>query len=247
MLTLEILENAEVALDPATSLLLRQFKELGVCLAEDDLGAGHSSLRRLRELPFDWIKIDRHIVRLLDTDNWEVLHFIYQLTRLGHSLCKAVVVEGVETADLVEAVRILGVDAAQGYGIARPMAGAQLAEWIGSDVACPRGQPATALGRLARLLIVEERLHLTQADHDRRDLACESVCDVAPALAGSARSAAASCLSCQLHRFRVDLDRIFPGDASCRVEKDALLHAASRHGLASHHYRQARRRLATRA
>jgi hypothetical protein len=65
---------------------MRKFKALGVQLAEDDLGAGYSSLTRLRQFPFDWIKLDRGIVRLADGDKTEALRFIFLLTRLGHGL-----------------------------------------------------------------------------------------------------------------------------------------------------------------
>jgi len=164
VLTLEILETGELPSGADTSEQLTRFAALGVRLAEDDLGSGHSSLNRLRELPFDSIKIDRSIVMSSGHDASDVLRFVYQLTRLGHTLGKSVVVEGVESTDMLEAAAILGVDIAQGYAIARPMPAAQVTDWIQSgcqpDLA-DLSRPQSALGKLAALLIWEERLHLT--------------------------------------------------------------------------------------
>lgn len=161
MLTLEILETDEIPAGIDVAAELARYKALGVDLAEDDLGAGHSSLMRLRELPFDSIKIDRSLVTLDDRNSADVLHFIYQLTRLGHSLGKSVVVEGVEDEDLLEAIAILGADAAQGYVIARPMPGSDVAQWIARHPtrAAPV-RPRNILSQMARLLIWEECLYL---------------------------------------------------------------------------------------
>jgi EAL domain-containing protein (putative c-di-GMP-specific phosphodiesterase class I) len=161
MLTLEILETDALPSGMDLSLELAKFKALGVILAEDDLGSGHSSLNRLRSLPFDWVKIDRGIVSHVDQDPSNVLHFIYHLTRLGHSLGKSVIVEGVEGAELLEAIVILGADAAQGYGIARPMPAQQMIAWLGNQPRLPDPHnPKSPLGKLAQLLIWEESRHL---------------------------------------------------------------------------------------
>lgn len=161
-LTLELLETEEIS--PGVDLLaaLDAYKKLGVCLAEDDLGSGYSTLTRLREMPFDFIKIDRSIVRQADKDPYNTLRFIYQLTRLGHSLGKQVIVEGVEDPALLEAVALLGPNYVQGYAIARPMPAAQFADWLGQwyyEAPLPRISN-DALSRLAEALIWEEGLHV---------------------------------------------------------------------------------------
>ncbi|CAB3782163.1 hypothetical protein LMG28138_01454 [Pararobbsia alpina] len=90
-----------------------------------------------------------------------MLHFIYHLTRLGHSLGKSVFVEGIEGAELLEAIAILGADAAQGYGIARPMPAQEMVAWPGKQPGLPDPQnPKSPLGKLARMLIWEECRHL---------------------------------------------------------------------------------------
>ena len=140
---------------------LDRYLELGVSLAEDDLGSGHSSLKRMRELPFDAVKIDRSLVVIGDENSADVLHFIYQLTRLGHSLGKSVIVEGVEDEDLLEAVTILGADAIQGYVLTPPLPAGEITAWLAAHPIYPEPpHKHGVLGQMARLLIWEECLYL---------------------------------------------------------------------------------------
>jgi len=176
-LTLEVLETEAFSLNEGQRSILAKFRALGVLLAQDDLGSGHSGLARLRELPFDWIKIDREIAHLDGDTALDALRVVYQVTRLGHSLGKLVLAEGVDSADLLAALAILGVDGAQGYVIARPMPAAQLPGWIAGaqahDAREVAGAPAgeSVLARLARLVVWEERvLMIAGAPGAARDL-----------------------------------------------------------------------------
>jgi EAL domain-containing protein (putative c-di-GMP-specific phosphodiesterase class I) len=165
-LTLEIVETDAFPLGVDVLRELTKFKGLGIKLAEDDLGSGYSSLNRLREVPFDLVKIDRQISNLAGHDASDALRFIYQLIRLGHALGKTVVVEGIEEAGILEAVAILGADIAQGYAIAHPMPGEQVAKWLGTQSNSPDCRhPDTPLGKLASRLISEERLPPHQLSH----------------------------------------------------------------------------------
>ncbi|POR47920.1 EAL domain-containing protein (putative c-di-GMP-specific phosphodiesterase class I) [Paraburkholderia eburnea] len=163
-LTLEVLENEALSLNQGQRAILAKFRALGVLLAQDDLGSGHSGLARLRELPFDWIKIDREIAHLGGVTTLDALRVVYQVTRLGHSLGKLVLAEGVDAADLLEALAILGVDGAQGYVIARPMPADELAVWIGGTArVSDAGAAASVLARLARFIVWEERVRMIAA------------------------------------------------------------------------------------
>ncbi len=158
-LTLEVLENQVVSLTYGRYALLDKFQALGVKLAQDDLGAGHSGLSRLRELPLDWIKIDRGMTQSVGDDPVPTLRFIYYLTRMGHALGKRVVAEGVESPDWLAAFAILRIDAVQGYVIAKPMAAAALPAWLqqrgATQLAAP---PFGTLSRLAIQLVWADRL-----------------------------------------------------------------------------------------
>lgn len=161
ILTLEILETDDMSVGIDAVAALDRYLELGVSLAEDDLGSGHSSLKRMRELPFDAVKIDRSLVVIGDENSADVLHFIYQLTRLGHSLGKSVIVEGVEDEDLLEAVTILGADAIQGYVLTPPLPAGEITAWLAAHPIYPEPpHKHGVLGQMARLLIWEECLYL---------------------------------------------------------------------------------------
>lgn len=245
-LTLEILETDAFPPDLDVCLELARFKALGVVLAEDDLGAGHSSLARLHELPFDWIKIDLGIVNLAGRNTANVLSFIYQMTRLGHSLGRFVIVEGVEDTALLEAIVILGADAVQGHAIGRPMPAQHLEAWMRSrsglpDLRCPQ----SALGKLANLLIWEERLHLISRDPPAFDRLAEIVKTAAACPAGRATqpSLESCCQGCPLSRFFIDMEFAPMSLAPDIKTRQALLEAAVTHGPHSEAYRLARQRL----
>lgn len=159
-LTLEVLETDDLPVSHGEHAILNRFKALGVVLAQDDLGSGYSGLARLRQLPFDLIKIDRDMVKMNDGDSIDVLRFIYQLTRLGHSMGKRVVAEGIESKELIDALGTIGVDLVQGYAVARPMPADEVLDWTKTYV-FPHGSSGGAtLLQLARLLVWEERLAL---------------------------------------------------------------------------------------
>ncbi|WP_322031428.1 EAL domain-containing protein [Paraburkholderia sp. J76] len=211
-LTLEVLENEALSLSQGQRAILAKFRELGVLLAQDDLGAGHSGLTRLRELPFDWIKLDREMVQVSGDGALDTLRVIYQLTRLGHSLGRLVLAEGVDTLDLLHALAILGVDGAQGYGIAKPMEGARLIEWLDTTPAFAAASPSRAgtespLARLARFLIWEERMRMIAA-------APEATHELLRALTGEAGEGG----SAPLARSLAGLGDILPAGA----QRDAL-------------------------
>ncbi len=166
-LLLEILESpigtehAALLGDPG----MQSLQALGVRLVEDDLGAGYSSLIRLRQWPFDRIKIDQAIVLQVRQDPLGTLRFIRQLVRIGHELRLEVVVEGLESAGLIEAAMILGADFGQGYALARPMPLDAVHAWLAQhEYHGDRAAPRTALGALAGELRWEEQFTSLPAD-----------------------------------------------------------------------------------
>lgn len=246
-LTLEVLESHAIGDAAQASSLFQQFSQLGVMMAEDDLGSGHSSLARLRELDFHWVKIDRSIVNMTGGDEMDVLQFVHQLTRLGHGLGKSVIVEGVEDASLVEAIRILGADAAQGYGIARPMPPHAILECL-STQAIPSeiAESASALPRLARLLLIEDRLQACGRQYSTMPSTRPGRhCVVTGTQQDGAASASHRCSTCERKRLTEDIDALYPGAATHDDSTRNLIDMALRHGVHSKPYRQARQRLTT--
>ncbi len=149
-LELEVLEDEEFHDLETARTTLQALAELGVRLVMDDLGAGYSSLLRLRSLPFSTVKIDQGLVREIARDPERVIDFISGLVRLAKSLKLRVIVEGLESAELVEVASLLGADEGQGYALSVPLPAQALADWLERfHWMVPHDNPVTPLGMLA--------------------------------------------------------------------------------------------------
>jgi len=149
-LHLELLESSEFHEPQAPDAAVRALSALGLRLEMDDLGSGYSSLLRLRNLPFHTVKIDQGLVREAEKEPRRVIGFIGSLIRLAHTLELDVVVEGLESAGLVEIATILGADQGQGYALSPPLRADELAEFVSQPVQrVDPAQPQTVLGALA--------------------------------------------------------------------------------------------------
>ncbi|HEY1752455.1 MAG TPA: GGDEF domain-containing phosphodiesterase [Caulobacteraceae bacterium] len=93
---------------------------IGVTVAIDDFGAGASSLGDLKTLPFSKLKIDRAFVTDV-SEKHDSQAVCAALIELGRRLDIAVLAEGVETREEVEALRVLGCSLFQGFFFARPL------------------------------------------------------------------------------------------------------------------------------
>ncbi len=129
-LVLEITEHAAVESYARLRDTLKLARELGLRLAIDDAGAGYASLKHVIELEPDIIKIDRSLVDGVADDRARrsvVSAFVLLALDQGSS----VVAEGVEREVDLDAIRDLGVDAAQGYLLARPTVDrSELRSWL---------------------------------------------------------------------------------------------------------------------
>jgi len=129
MLTLEITESSLLIDAPRARATIDELHEIGVALSIDDFGTGYSSLSYLRRLPVGELKIDQSFVAnvLLDEQD-EVI--VRSTIDLGHNLGLVVVAEGVENNEVLERLRELGCDIAQGYCISRPLAPVHFLSWL---------------------------------------------------------------------------------------------------------------------
>jgi EAL domain-containing protein (putative c-di-GMP-specific phosphodiesterase class I) len=101
----------------------------GYLVAIDDVGPAVPRLTPLLDLPFTGIKLDMSQVRQLH-DNQEVRAFLARTNDAAHARGMAVVAEGVETVELWRALKAMGVDAAQGFLVARPLPVAAVPIWL---------------------------------------------------------------------------------------------------------------------
>lgn len=104
-------------------------RRVGVHVAVDDFGTGHSSLARLLDLPVDHLKLDRSF---LTGSSRRAASAIGALLGLSQGLGAKVTVEGVETEEQRTLLARLGVPSAQGYHLGRPGPGEALFERVGA-------------------------------------------------------------------------------------------------------------------
>jgi diguanylate cyclase len=130
--------------------ILRQLKAMGISVAMDDFGTGHSSLATLHAFPFDKIKLDQSFVKRLP-DDAAAAAIVRTVLALGVSLDMPVLAEGIETASQWEFLAREGCAKGQGYHFAKPVGLAQLpaaieaaSRLIRSDVAVLTEAPPIA-------------------------------------------------------------------------------------------------------
>ena len=127
--TLEVLESTALDDMQRARQVISACRELGVKVALDDFGTGFSSLTYLQALPIDLIKIDQSFVRnmLSDPDDLAIVESVIFLSQRFN---RPVLAEGVETMAHAEALKAMGCDFIQGYGVARPMPAEQVMPWL---------------------------------------------------------------------------------------------------------------------
>ena len=115
----EITETAAIASFSQANRFIQALKELGCKFALDDFGTGLSSFGYLKHFPVDFLKIDGSFVK-------EILHdpidreMVRSINEIGHLTHKQTIAEFAENAEIINMLRSLGVDYAQGYGVSQP-------------------------------------------------------------------------------------------------------------------------------
>ena len=128
-LTLELTEDILMSDIRGAVETLSALRRLGVRLAVDDFGTGYSSLSHLSRLPIDSLKIDRSFVHRLKRNSADAA-VVAAIVQLGSTLRKAVVAEGIETADQMEQLRELGCEMGQGFHLSTPLSEEAAGKWL---------------------------------------------------------------------------------------------------------------------
>ena len=115
----EITETTAVASLTKATQFMTALRGHGCRFALDDFGVGVSSFTYLKHLPVDYVKIDGSFIKdmLDDPVNRAMVEAIH---RIGHIMGKKTIAESVERREMLKALRAIGVDYAQGFGIAAP-------------------------------------------------------------------------------------------------------------------------------
>ncbi len=118
-LVVEITERQFLQDTAEAKQVLAPFIELGLRLAIDDFGAGHSSLHYLAELPVEFLKIEGSLIRRM-TGERRVRDVVQGIQSLATDLGVITVAEGVEDQATLDLLREIGIDWGQGYLFGRP-------------------------------------------------------------------------------------------------------------------------------
>ena len=116
----EINEDVLVGRDGCARAEIERLHQVGVPIALDDFGTGFASLRHLRDLPVDIVKIDKSFVHAIADDSADRA-IVSNVIELSHRLGKSVTAEGVETPVQASVLEALGCDRIQGFLIAHAL------------------------------------------------------------------------------------------------------------------------------
>jgi EAL domain-containing protein (putative c-di-GMP-specific phosphodiesterase class I)/GGDEF domain-containing protein len=119
-----IVESVDDARDRLAAL-----RRMGVRIAIDDFGVGHSSLSQIRRLPFDCMKLDRALVADLYVD-LGAQGVTAAIIAMARALKIRSVAEGIEDADTLAMLRALGCDEIQGHYVSPPLQVADFEAWL---------------------------------------------------------------------------------------------------------------------
>ena len=115
---LEVTETAELGDTKTASDSLKKLKEKGIKIALDDFGAGYSSLRYLKDLPVDVVKLDKMFTGdIQDPVTGKLTSFVVEVC---NTLSMEMIGEGIETEEQKQALMEIGCQIGQGFLMHKP-------------------------------------------------------------------------------------------------------------------------------
>ncbi len=133
LLQLEMTESVAAADPKLTITVLSHLKHMGIGVILDDFGTGMTSLRGLRQFPVDALKIDRSLVREMQTDR-ATSDIVELITTLAHKMSLRVIAEGIETSRQLERLLELGCEFGQGYYFSQPLEAKAVQQFVRQQV-----------------------------------------------------------------------------------------------------------------
>jgi len=120
MIKYEITEGLAMQNDERFAQQFFALRKLGVGIVLDDFGTGYTSYAYLKKFPATTLKVDKELVDNIMT-NEEDQYIVKSIIDLGHSLGMKIVIEGVETKEMVDRLEGYGCDYMQGYYFSKPL------------------------------------------------------------------------------------------------------------------------------
>lgn len=119
-LTIELTEENLIENFELTSKSLLSLRDKGIKIAIDDFGTGYSSLAYISELPLDYLKLDKSLIRNITRSNKDLM-VLRSIIALGRAIGVKIIAEGVETHDLLTLLGREKCDIYQGYFGSKPL------------------------------------------------------------------------------------------------------------------------------
>jgi len=139
------IEVTEAVFSVDIDLVCRCLAELrsgGVRIALDDFGTGFSSINNLRLFPLDELKIDRSFARqMLETSQGAKL--VDLMHKLSETFQIRTTIEGIETKNQLDFVKLLGIGEAQGFLFSKPFAAGEVLGYLQARLAKPAASAAS--------------------------------------------------------------------------------------------------------
>ena len=125
------LEITETAANEAQDIVAENIKKLtnmGIAFSLDDYGTGYSNISRIMELPFRIIKLDKSLADKVEDSRMRIL--LKNTIRMLKEIGTEIVVEGVETKEMLRQFAELGCDFIQGYYFSKPLPEQEFVDFI---------------------------------------------------------------------------------------------------------------------
>jgi len=134
LLELELTEGVMLIMNDDVRSTLMALRDMGVRLTIDDFGTGYSSLSYLKQLPFNYLKIDRSFVMNIP-DNRSETQIATTILLMAQGLGLQVVAEGIETEAQNAFLRVRGCEYGQGYLFGQPQPAERISALLGEAIA----------------------------------------------------------------------------------------------------------------
>ncbi|MDH5856826.1 EAL domain-containing protein [Lampropedia aestuarii] len=120
LICFEVTETSAITKLAQAQSLITSLRQIGCRFALDDFGAGMSSFRYLKHLPVDILKIDGSLIVSMLEDPAS-LAMVEMINHLAHMMEIQTVAEFAENSAIIDQLRTIGVNYAQGYGVSQPL------------------------------------------------------------------------------------------------------------------------------